>query len=146
MADAPGPLFAQLNLVVADLPASLDFYRRLGLTPTATPDAAHAEASLPGGLTIEWDTAEFAAVWDSGSPGPLRGSIVLGFSVPSRQAVDHLYAELTAAGHHGRQPPYDAFWGSRYAIVDDPDGNGVGFMSPIEAERRYRPPTPASAS
>ena len=27
----------------------------------------------------------------------------------SREAVDDRYAELTAAGYRGRQPPFDAF-------------------------------------
>lgn len=110
MTDMTGPVFAQLNIVVADMTASLAFYQRLGLTPTETPDGAHAEASLPGGLTIEWDSADFAMLWDSGSRGPAAGSIVLGFNLPTRQSVDEMYAELTAAGCHGRQQPYDAFW------------------------------------
>ena len=46
---------------------------------------------------------------------------------------------LTAAGYAGSQPPYDAFWGARYAIVEDPDGNDVGLMSPIDAQRRFVP-------
>jgi catechol 2,3-dioxygenase-like lactoylglutathione lyase family enzyme len=146
MTDGAAPVFAQLNIVVADMAAALAFYQRLGLTPTGTPDGAHAKASLPGGLAIEWDSADFASVWDSGSRGPAAGSIVLGFNLPTRQAVDDLYAELTGAGYHGRQRPYDVFWGSRYAIVDDPDGNGVGLMSPIEADRRHWPPTSAPAT
>jgi catechol 2,3-dioxygenase-like lactoylglutathione lyase family enzyme len=145
MTQPSGPVFSQLNIVVADMTTSLDFYRRLGLDPKADDQGAHAEASLPGGLSIEWDGAEFASVWDSGSRGSRGGSIVLGFSVPTRQAVDGLYAELTAAGYHGRQRPYDAFWGSRYAIVDDPDGNGVGLMSPMEDAHRSWPPSPAPA-
>ncbi len=145
MTQPPGPVFSQLSIVVADMAASLDFYRRLGLDPRATDDGTHAEASLPGGLSIEWDGAEFARVWDSGSRGPQGGGVVLGFSVPSRQAVDERYAELTAAGYVGRQRPYDAFWGSRYAIVEDPDGNGVGLMSPVDDARRSWPPSPAPA-
>ena len=146
MTEITAPVFAQLNIVVADMAASLAFYERLGLRPNGTPDGAHAEASLPGGLSIEWDSAEFASVWDSGARGPAAGSSVLGFSLPARQAVEYLYADLTAAGYHGRQRPYDAFWGSRYAIVDDPDGNGVGLMSPIDADQRHWPPTPAPAA
>jgi catechol 2,3-dioxygenase-like lactoylglutathione lyase family enzyme len=145
MTETPGPVFSQLNIVVADMATSLAFYRRLGLDPRATPDSTHAEASLPGGLSIEWDAAESAALWDSGSRGPAGGGIVFGFSVPTRQAVDEAYAELTAAGYHGRQRPFDVFWGSRYAIVDDPDGNGVGLMSPMDDAHRSWPPSPAPA-
>jgi uncharacterized glyoxalase superfamily protein PhnB len=68
--------------------------------------------------------------------------IVLGFRVAERGEVDRLYDELTAAGYTGQQPPYDAFWGSRYAVLSDPDGNSVGLMSPREPARRTPPPDP----
>ena len=42
--------------------------------------------------------------------------MVLGIRLPSRQAVDDLYADVTGAGYVGCQPPYDAMWGARYAI------------------------------
>ena len=61
---------------------------------------------------------------------------MLGFSLASRAAVDELYAALVAAGHSGSQPPYDTFWGARYAVVEDPDGNPVGLMSPLDPSRR----------
>lgn len=54
---------------------------------------------------------------------------MLSVAVGSRTEVDRLYTELTGAGYGGQQPPYDALWGSRYAIVADPDGNPVGLMS-----------------
>ena len=49
---------------------------------------------------------------------------------------------VTGAGYRGQQPPYDAFWGARYAVVEDPDGNAVGIMSPSDPDRRSmaRPP------
>jgi catechol 2,3-dioxygenase-like lactoylglutathione lyase family enzyme len=137
------PVFSQLSMLVRDLDTTVAFYRRLGLSVQVAPGGVHARATIPGGLHIEWDTAEFAAVWDSGSRGPVSGSTVFGFAVATRQAVDDLYAELTAAGYGGHQVPYDAFWGARYAIVDDPDGNGVGLMSPVAEEHRSWPPTPA---
>lgn len=43
------------------------------------------------------------------------------------------------AGHRVGQPPYDAFFGSRYAIVIDPDGNEVGLKSPIDDAAKYVP-------
>jgi hypothetical protein len=40
---------------------------------------------------------------------------------------------------------FDAFWGARYAIVADPDGNDVGLMSPIDESRRTWPPEESPA-
>src|SRR5438128_1214082 len=59
-----------------------------------------------------------------------------------RNAVDETFGRIVAAGHRAQQSPYDAFWGARYAIVEDPDGNAVGLMSPIDEARRTAPPTP----
>jgi catechol 2,3-dioxygenase-like lactoylglutathione lyase family enzyme len=139
------PVLGQLNLAVSDMDATVAFYRRLGLAISAEPGAQHVAVTLPSGLLIEWDTAEFIPQWDAGWAGRTGGSTILGFWLPSREAVDDLYADLTRAGYTGHQQPYDAFWGGRYAIVDDPDGNGVGLMSPSNAERKYWPPrTPPS--
>ena len=122
-----------LNVVVRDMAASLDFYRRLGIAVPAPADAAgaHVQLKMPGGFSLELDTAESAWLWHAGwRADPASATVVLGFVLPARQAVDDRYAELTSAGYRGRQPPFDAFWGARYAIVADPDGNDVGLMSP----------------
>src|SRR5204863_10050993 len=87
---------------------------------------------------------ESARLWHAGwRADPASAKVVLGFVLATRQAVDDRYAELTAAGYPGRQPPFDAFWGARYAIVADPDGNDVGLMSPVEESRRAWPPQPS---
>jgi predicted lactoylglutathione lyase len=133
-------VFSQLNLVTRNMAAALAFYRRLGVAIEGGPDDDHVEGTLADRLTIEWDSQASVRAWDSGWASRTGGSTVLGFSLPSRAAVDEMYAELTAAGGGAHQPPYDAFFGARYAIVDDPDGNHVGLMSPIDPERRYWPP------
>src|ERR1039458_9694622 len=121
--------------------ASVAFYRLLG---TEVPDVPeewgphHRTVSAPGGLDLDLDSAEFAAKWN---PGWRGGMGVLGFKVSSREEVDLRYAALTGAGYRSEQPPHDAFWGSRYAIVEDPDGNPVGIMSP--ADPAFQSPTPA---
>jgi uncharacterized glyoxalase superfamily protein PhnB len=137
-----GAALSQLNLVVGDMAATLAFYRRLGWS-IETPTAEHAIAELPNGMRVEFDTRDFTAVWDSGYRGSTGGSTVLGLSTDSRQQVDALYADLVAQGARERQPPYDAFWGARYAIVEDPDGNPVGLTSPIESARKFWPPAAA---
>ena len=140
------PVLNQLNLVVRDMEAAVRFYRRLGLV---IPDLAvtrsgghHLEIEMPNGMSLELDSMALAkrynAGWREATGGGCRS--VIGFALPSREAVDARYGELTAAGYVGQQPPIDAFWGARYAIVEDPDGNHVGLMSPIDPARRGTPP------
>jgi uncharacterized glyoxalase superfamily protein PhnB len=133
------PILAQLNLVVRDMEAALAFYRRLGWS-FRTPTADHAAAELPNGVRVELDSVAFAATWDAGYHGGTGSSAVVGVATSSREEVDRRYADLVAHGGRPHQPPYDAFWGARYAIVDDPDGHPVGLMSPTEESRRYWPP------
>jgi len=130
----------QINIVVGDMPSTLDLYRRFGWT-ISTPTDEHAVAHLPSGLSVAFDIRGSVPVWDGGYQGGTGGTTVLGIAVRDRASVDELYADLVAAGHRGRQPPYDAFWGSRYAIVEDPDGNPVGLMSPSDEAATWPPPS-----
>jgi catechol 2,3-dioxygenase-like lactoylglutathione lyase family enzyme len=137
----------QLNLVVRDMAATLAFYRRLGLAIDEPGDwppgsgAQHVGVKMPNGFSLEFDNVEMARIWHAAwrdQPGPAGGTVV-GISLASRDAVDDRYGELTGDGCIGRQAPYDAFWGARYAIVQDPDGRDVGLMSPIDPDLRYVP-------
>jgi len=145
---APGPTFDQFNLVVSDMEASVGFYRLLGLTiPDTLPEwqQHHRSAELPGGLDLDLDSTEFAAVWNRGWPGRAGGAMgVLGLRLPSRDAVDETVARIAGAGHPVQQEPYDTFWGARYAVVEDPDGNAVGLMSPVDPSKRTASPPPPS--
>jgi predicted lactoylglutathione lyase len=138
------PVLDQVNLVVKDMEATVSFYRRLGVAiPDRDPlwDDHHRSADVPGGIDFDLDSESFAPKWDAGWPGSKgRSGVVIGLKVSSRDDVDRLYNEVTEAGYGSQQPPYDAFWGARYAIVEDPDGNAVGLMSPIDPDRRTTPP------
>jgi hypothetical protein len=81
-------------------------------------------------------------MWNSGWAGAtaLAGRIVVGFGVASREAVDDVYADMTGAGYRGLQPPFDAIWGARYAVIEGPDSVAVGIMSPISPDKRTPPP------
>ncbi|HZD98061.1 MAG TPA: VOC family protein, partial [Micromonosporaceae bacterium] len=35
------------------------------------------------------------------------------------------------AGSHGHKEPWDAFWGQRYSMISDPDGNSVELFAPL---------------
>jgi catechol 2,3-dioxygenase-like lactoylglutathione lyase family enzyme len=140
------PVLDQVNLVAADLEATLAFYRRLGFEiadPPSWPagsEAKHAQADMAGGFRLEFDNVAMARIWDAGRRRPgAGGETVLGVSLESRDAVDRCTEDLRAGGFVVRQEPYDAFWGARYAIVVDPDGRPIGLMSPIDRARAYTP-------
>jgi catechol 2,3-dioxygenase-like lactoylglutathione lyase family enzyme len=144
MTNETAPVLDQINLVVGDMDAMVTFYRRLGVTiPDPPPpwDGHHRSAEAGEGIDLDFDGQPFAATWNHGLPsGQTR--VVIGFKLADRDAVDRTFADLIQAGYVGQQEPYDAFWGSRYAVVEDPDGNSVGLMSPIEPDRRTAPPAP----
>jgi predicted lactoylglutathione lyase len=140
--DSEIPVLNLLTVIVQDMDKTVAFYRRLGLAIEAEPGSPHVSASFPNGVSLDFDSVDFVPMWDSGWKGTTGGSTLLNFSAVSRDGVDDLYRTLTDAGYAGRQQPFDAFWGARYAIVDDPDGNGVGLMSPIDPERKTWPPEP----
>jgi len=130
---APAPVFGLIGLVVTDIAASLAFYRRLGVdVPEKADTEPHVEAELPGGPRIAWDTVETVTSFDPDWRPPSGGHrIGLAFAYDSPGAVDAAWADLTGAGHTGHKAPWNAFWGQRYAIVHDPDGNAVELYAPL---------------
>jgi uncharacterized glyoxalase superfamily protein PhnB len=141
------PIFTKVNLIARDVAATLNFYCTLGLPIAAGSSGeggfVHINAQSGGGAQLDIDNLGLAGAYDADWRRPGGGqTVLLGFDLLSRQAVDDYYSRLVTSGSRGVQPPYDAFWGSRYAIVEDPDGNAVGLMSPRDGPRSW-PPEPS---
>lgn len=121
------------GFVVDDVARSLDFYRRLGLDIPAEADAEqHVEIVLPGGLRLAWDTVDVVRSFDPDWVAPTGGHrIAPAVLCDSPAAVDEKTTELATAGFAVHREPWDAFWGQRYAIVTDPDGNTVDLFAPL---------------
>ena len=137
------PVLDQINLVVSDMGAAVDFYRRLGQDlPETDPewDPHHRNSESPGVADLDLDSVTFAKVWNEGSRG---SGPVLGFRFATREGVDAKYAELVDAGYRSQQAPYDAFFGVRFAVIEDPEGNAVALMSPRDPARTSQPPSPS---
>ena len=88
------PTLGQLNLVSVDPAASIAFYRRLGVEIAdaaiwRTASGTHHVSARSGEVDFELDSTAFAQVWNEGwrGRGDLKGRIVLGFRVTSREAV-----------------------------------------------------------
>jgi uncharacterized glyoxalase superfamily protein PhnB len=128
------PRLNAIGIVTDDLPRSLAFYRRLGV---AVDDPAegrpHVEARLADGMKLMWDDVDtirsFRPDWQPPA-GDARVSFAVELDTPDE--VDALYTELTSAGGTGGVAPWDAVWGQRYAVLEDPDGNEVDLYAAAE--------------
>lgn len=122
-----------IGLVVTDMAKSLAFYRALGLdVPDDADGEPHVEATLPSGLRLAWDTAANIRSFDPSWTAPTGSPrVALAFRCDDPADVDRVYAGLVEAGYEGHKPPWDAPWGMRYALVHDPDGNGVDLFAPL---------------
>lgn len=122
-----------IGVVVSDMAASHSFYSKLGLQFTFYGDD-HAEATTADGkfklmLDTESMVRSFNPQWTRGG-----GShpFSLAFEMPTAEALDALFAELAAGGARVEREPWDAEWGQRYAVLLDPDGNGVDLYCPLK--------------
>ncbi len=125
-----------IGIVVNDMARALAFYRKLGLAiPAAADSEPHVEVTLAGGMRLAWDTVETIRSFDPEWAPPSGGGhrIALSFVCDTAAEVDEFYATLTADGYEGYKAPWDAFWGQRYAIVHDPDGNAIDLFAALPA-------------
>ncbi|MXQ54976.1 VOC family protein [Shimazuella alba] len=124
-----GIKFDMIGVVVKDMRKALEFYRILGLDiPESAYDEMHVEV-VQNGFRFAFDLQEIVeniyGSWDE----PVGHRIELAFLCDSREAVDELFKKITEHGYIGHREPWDAFWGQRYAIVQDPDGNLISLFA-----------------
>ena len=120
-----------IGLVVLDIKRSLAFYRHLGLD-VADPKEGEAYVEVKAsGYRISWNSVEMVKKLDPTWTPPSGHRMELAFLCDSPAEVDATYAKLANAGHQGHKEPWDAFWGQRYAVVVDPDGNHVSIFCPL---------------
>ncbi len=126
------PRLDMIGIVVSDMAKSLAFYRLLGIdAPAAADTEPHVDLVLPGGMRLAFDTEDVIRSFHPSWTAVRGGRTDLAFLLPDPGAVDALHAEIVAAGHESAVAPFDAFWGQRYAVVLDPDGNGVDLFAAL---------------
>jgi catechol 2,3-dioxygenase-like lactoylglutathione lyase family enzyme len=125
-----------IGIVVRDLERSLGFYRLLGLAiPSPEKEEAYVDVTTPNGYRISWNALSMVKELDPGWLEPVGHRMELAFLCDSPAEVDATYTKIERAGHKGHKAPWDAFWGQRYAIVEDPDGNRVSLFAPLGGGR-----------
>jgi catechol 2,3-dioxygenase-like lactoylglutathione lyase family enzyme len=137
-----GPTFSGVHLFVCDMAKALAFYRRLGLSfPADAEKGVFASAKFGRGATLAFGTFALTRGYDPGFREPTGAPTnCLQFDVSTRAEVDLIHKDLVAARYKSHLAPHDAFWGARYAEIEDPDGNLVGLQSPQDPSKSSPPP------
>lgn len=137
--------FDQVNIVVPDVAGAAGFLRALGAQVPEPSDgwtdwAAHHVGfpAVADGFDADLDSPAFAAHW-GGLTGDFTG-VVINLRAEDRDAVDATFDRALELRAEGLREPYDAFWGSRYAVVRGPGPLAIGIMSPAEPDFRSEPP------
>ena len=115
-----------VGVIVEDVAASVEFYRRLGLDiPEGSEQASHVKVEM-NGMTFFIHDRRLNQVWDANNTASSRGyGIVLEFFLETKEAVDAKFAELVDFGYSPHMEPYDTPINTYFAMIDDPDGNSI---------------------
>ena len=130
-----------VTLAAPDLPASLAFYRALGLVQTfrgagfATVSAPAAGA-LGGGEAADDSNRLHVNLFTPADGADLTcySAAASGRTIVHVRSVDAIYATAVAAGLAPLMPPADASWGERYFHIDDPAGHQLAFAQPLPVQ------------
>jgi catechol 2,3-dioxygenase-like lactoylglutathione lyase family enzyme len=123
------PQLNAIGIVVSDMARSIRFYRLLGLDVPETPGEGHVDTFLPNGVRFMLDTEETLLSFRPDWTRTTGNQIGLALECESPAEVDEIYARMTGEGFHGEKEPWDAFWGQRYAQLQDPNGVSVDLYA-----------------
>jgi catechol 2,3-dioxygenase-like lactoylglutathione lyase family enzyme len=125
------PRLNALGIVTSDMARSIRFYRLLGVEVPETPDEGHVDTFLPSGVRLMLDAEEVVRSFRPDWSRETGNQLGIAFECDSAAEVDETYARMTGAGFHGEKEPWDAFWGQRYAQLQDPDGVPVDLYATL---------------
>jgi catechol 2,3-dioxygenase-like lactoylglutathione lyase family enzyme len=119
-----------VGIAVQDMAASLSFYRMLGLDIAEVfEEEPHVEITLEG-FRLAWDKVEVLhEVYGGWVEEPVGHRIELAFRCDSPGDVDATYHRMVGQGYRDHKEPWDAAWGQRYAVIEDPDGNLISLYA-----------------
>ncbi len=121
---------AAVGIFSSDITNSVRFYEILGFKfPEFKPDEDHLEPiTAPGEMRLMIDSKKLLTELLGKEPSPANHS-AFALEYSSAAEVDEIAAKVKAAGFKVQKEPWDAFWGQRYAIVADPDGQLVDLFA-----------------
>lgn len=122
-----------VSVTSTNLKKTAEFYGLLGFQfPEFKAEEQHLESSLQDGTTklmIDMKNIIKDILGEDPRPGN-HSSFALQYDSP--EEVDSVSEKIKDAGFRVVKEPWDAFWGQRYAVVEDPDGYKVDLYASLE--------------
>ncbi|HYF28778.1 MAG TPA: VOC family protein [Candidatus Paceibacterota bacterium] len=114
--------FDAVEVTSTNIPKTIQFYSLLGFSFPEYTGQQHVDAvTEAGGVRFMIDDATMMQGILGYAPKPgNHASIAINCGTPDQ--VDATVAAVKEAGFAIAKEPWDAFWGQRYAVVEDPDG------------------------
>lgn len=117
----------------SNLKEAVKFYSLMGFEfPEFKDDEEHLEpVTVPGGVRLMIDSVAMmkGILGEAPRPGN-HSSFAILYESPAE--VDAVAKKLAAAGYKLVAEPWDAVWGQRYAIVQDPDGYRIDLFAAVD--------------
>jgi len=117
-----------VGIITKDMARAIKFYELLGFKANGVSTDEYVGLTHEG-IRISLNTIKMIAGIYGYEPQTIGDKIELAFLCDSVIAVDEIYQKIIGAGYETFKEPWDAFWGQRYAIVKDPDGNLLSLFA-----------------
>lgn len=119
-----------VGIITKDMPGAIEFYETLGFQTVAMESSDYVELQHEG-VRISLNTAKMVASIYGYEPKTVGDTVELAFLCESVEDVDHTYFKMIDAGYESFRKPWDTFWGQRYAIIKDIDGNLLSLFADL---------------
>ncbi len=122
-----------VGVTTSNLKRTVAFYQLLGFEfPEHKEDEDHLEPkTADGSARLMIDSKKLITELLGEEPKPGNHSS-FAIRYPSAKEVDAIAKKVKDGGFKVAKEPWDAFWGQRYAVVEDPDGYQVDIYAPLE--------------
>jgi len=124
---------AAVGVTTSNMKKTVSFYTILGFKfPNYNSEEGHVEAISPAGsVRLMIDLKQIIKDIINEDPKPGNHSI-FALEYDSVEELNQIVIEVESAGFKSIKEPWDAFWGQRYAVVEDPDGYKVDLYAYIK--------------
>lgn len=121
-----------VEVTTSDMKQTVAFYKLLGFEfPEFKDDGDHLEPKTPAGsarLMIDARKMMTEMLGTPPKPGN-HGSFAIQYDSPAE--IDSVAKKVKEGGFKLVKEPWDAFWGQRYAVVQDPDGYQIDLYASL---------------